>query len=209
MRCNKQRKPSSFEKLEGFGPGCGTWTHGLLIPKNWRNFFLILSVRFWRFLLRIPCFPNLTVPLLPRVPNLSMVKNVVKTASHNLRQLFSQVWEAVSFRDCSLRWGSSQVLFKPIHNWRTLKNCTAINKEKGIVLVTDFMMEFCSRKVRALWTCCSDNFELFTAGMPDECFAERLWQHEKYDVWRLPWFCYADAVHRRNGKKNQFVDHQI
>ena len=95
----------------GDGPSGETRTRGILVPKNCRNFFLIFSVRFWCFPLRIPCFPNLSSPLLPRVPNLSMVKNVVKTASHNLRQLFSQVWEAVSFRDYSLQRKIMQVIF--------------------------------------------------------------------------------------------------
>ena len=94
-----------------FGPSGETRTRGILVPKNCRNIFLIFSVRFWRFPLRIPCFPNLSSPLLPRVPELSMVKNVVKTASQNSRQFFRRVWEAVSFRDCSLERKIMQVIF--------------------------------------------------------------------------------------------------
>ena len=106
------------------GPSGETRTRGILVPKNSRNFFLIFSVRFWCFLLKLPCFPELFSPLFPRVPELSMVKNVVKTASLKSRQLFTRSRKRLSLCHCSLQSSFDQVI-------SACKNYTAINKEKG------------------------------------------------------------------------------
>ena len=62
-----------------FGPSGETRTRGILHPNNLWNFLLTISAPFWHLLFQKSCSLELSSPLFPCNPKLSMVNNVVKS----------------------------------------------------------------------------------------------------------------------------------
>ena len=73
-----------------YAPGSGIRTHGLLIPNNRTNFFLIIYSRFQWFFVGFTSSLELLYPLFPGIPELVVVKYVVKNRFPKISANFTQ-----------------------------------------------------------------------------------------------------------------------
>ena len=69
-----------------YGPSGETRSRGILVPKKLWELFLRISAPILHLLFRKSCSLKLLSPLSPCAPNPVMVKYVVKTASHKIRE---------------------------------------------------------------------------------------------------------------------------
>ena len=85
---SKERSRKSKCSFCFFGPSGEIRTPGILNPNREINFFLIFFSPFRGLYSDKSCFPELSAPLFPSVRILSMVKNVVKSASREIGKRF-------------------------------------------------------------------------------------------------------------------------
>ena len=78
-------------------------------PIIWWNFFLTYSAPFWHYLLRKRCSLQLSSPLHPYIPILSMVKNVVNSNNSPKGNTFRGAVCFLWCGDCSLENENRQV----------------------------------------------------------------------------------------------------
>ena len=83
---NKKNGTAAEKQLSHFGPSSATRTRGLMLPNNRTNFFLIICRRFNWFFVGFTSSLKLLPPLFPAVPELVMVKYVVKNRFPKIRE---------------------------------------------------------------------------------------------------------------------------
>ena len=147
-------KPTIFMmKTGGFGPGCGTWTHGLLVPNLSGKLFLLVYSDFRPFSICFTYSLTLLFPLFPSVPAPSVVIYVVKNAS---RPVFGenspmQDGKRLAFL-CGVYCNSAEGVMQVVSvGWR-LRSCGAIDKEEWVYSMKIIAGSFPSTEYKSLNT---------------------------------------------------------
>ncbi len=117
--------------LYRYGPSRATRTPGILLPNRTAKVFLVICGGFWDYPLGFTYFPDILFPRYPRVPDLSVVKHVVKrrlpAALHGAAGSFSW-W--LGWVYCNSAWRVMQLFYgkvvvQKLHRNRQRKRAVA------------------------------------------------------------------------------------